>query len=234
MERVLIVEDHHRLADSIAAGLRDSGYAADVAYDGEEALRQIETASFNLIILDLMLPRKDGLTVLRTLRQAGLRTPVLCLTARDSTADKINGLDSGADDYLVKPFEWPELLARTRALIRRGHGLSSDLIRIADLRINTHHKTVTRSGQPIALTAKEYALLQLLAYRRDRVISRTEIWEHLYSGDGETNSNVVDVYIGYLRNKIDRDFPTKLIHTRRGMGYVLSANEKCSSDVTVQ
>jgi len=234
MERVLIVEDHHRLADSIAGGLRDSGYAADVAYDGEEALRRLDTDEFDLIILDLMLPRKDGLTVLRTLRQDGRRTPVLCLTARDTTADKIHGLDSGADDYLVKPFEWPELLARTRALVRRGHGLSSDVIEIGDLRIDTRHKSITRSGRLITLTAKEYALLQLLAFRRDRVISRTEIWEHLYSGEGETNSNVVDVYIGYLRNKIDRDFSKKLIHTRRGMGYVLSASEECPSDVAAQ
>lgn len=223
MERILVVEDHPRLASAIAEGLRDAGYSADVSSDGLDATHRMKAESYDLILLDLMIPKKDGWSVLKSLRADGLRTPVLCLTARDDLSDKVRGLDLGADDYLPKPFDWSELLARTRVLIRRGHGHAHGLLQIGDLSINTIDQTVTRAGKPIDLTAREYALLQLLAYRQNRVLSRTEIWEHLYASDGGTNSNVVDVYIGYLRNKIDRDYPTKLIHTRRGMGYVLTA-----------
>ncbi|MDB5327073.1 MAG: two component transcriptional regulator, winged helix family [Phycisphaerales bacterium] len=222
MERVLIVEDHHRLANSIADGLRDQGYAADIAYDGEEGTRLAKTEPYDVILLDLMLPRKDGYAVLKTLRDGGLKTPVLCLTARDALDDKVRGLDGGADDYLVKPFDWAELLARTRVLIRRGHGQSHGAIEIADLKIDTVGKLVERAGQRITLTAREYALLEFMAYRQNRVLSRTDIWDHLYDRNEENGSNVVDVYIGYLRNKIDKDHDVKLIHTRRGMGYVLS------------
>ncbi|HEX8323124.1 MAG TPA: response regulator [Tepidisphaeraceae bacterium] len=223
MARILVVEDHRTLANSIADGLREEGYAADLAFDGEEALFLARTETYDTILLDLMLPRKDGFTVLQAVRAAGLRTPVLCLTARDDVSDKVRGLDCGADDYLVKPFDWSELLARTRVLVRRGHGQSHGLIHVADLSIDTLRKSVTRAGRAIQLTAKEYALLQFMAFRQNRVLSRTEIWEHMYDRNEENNSNVVDVYIGYLRNKIDRDHPVKLIHTRRGMGYVLTA-----------
>ena len=223
MERILIVEDHQRLANSIADGFRDQGYAADIAFDGEVGLHLARTEPYDVILLDLMLPKKDGLSVLQSLRAGGLRTPVLCLTARDEVSDKVRGLDSGADDYLAKPFDWSELLARTRVLIRRGHGHSHGVIEVADLHIDTLQKSVTRAGEPIQLTAREYALLQFLAFRQNRVMSRTEIWEHLYDRNEETGSNVVDVYIGYLRNKIDRGHDLKLIHTRRGMGYVLTA-----------
>lgn len=223
MERVLIVEDHERLASSIADGLRDQGYAADIAHDGETATRLAKTESYDVILLDLMIPRKDGFAVLQSLRGAGLKTPVLCLTAKDAVTDKVRGLDCGADDYLVKPFDWSELLARTRVLIRRGHGQSHGVIEIADLKIDTLQRRVERAGKPIQLTAREYELLQFMAFRQNHVLSRSDIWDHLYDRNEENSSNVVDVYIGYLRNKIDRDFEPKLIHTRRGMGYVLTA-----------
>lgn len=221
--RVLIAEDHPSLARSIAAGLREEGYAVDLAFDGDEALQMAQVNPYDLMVLDIMLPRRDGWSILQMLRDAGRAIPVLCLTARDSVEDRVKGLNLGADDYLVKPFAFEELTARVRAVIRRKHAQSSSSIQIGDLELDTVRKCARRGGKRIELSAREYALLEYLALRKGQVVSRAEIWEHLYDEHDEIYSNVVDVYIGYLRNKIDRDFPTRLIHTRRGLGYVLSS-----------
>jgi DNA-binding response OmpR family regulator len=222
--RILVAEDHPTLAQSIARGLRDEGYAVDLTMDGEEAMHWALTNQYGCIVLDIMMPGKDGWSVLRALRQRQSATPVIFLTARDAVDDRVRGLDMGADDYVVKPFNWAELLARVRAAIRRPHGHKAATIAIADLEIDTVGKTVRRAGTPVELTAREYALLEYLAHREGQVVPRSDIWEHLYGHDDPTSSNVVDVYIGYLRGKIDRDHPVKLIHTRRGLGYVLTAN----------
>jgi DNA-binding response OmpR family regulator len=223
--RVLVAEDHPSLARSIADGLRDEGFAVDLTFNGEEAHTLARAHRYDLIVLDLMLPGMDGLTMLAKLRAAKINVPVLCLTARDAVEDRVKGLDAGADDYLVKPFEWNELLARCRALVRRGHDLRSPEIEVGDLRIDTVKKSVTRGDRTIKLSAREYALLTYLAHRAGQVVSRSDIWEHLYDSTDEVASNVVDVYISYLRNKIDKGFDKKLIHTRHGQGYVLSAED---------
>lgn len=220
--KVLVVEDHATLAASIAQGLRDDGYAVDLAGDGREAEHLMRVNGYDCVVLDIMLPGKDGWTILKEARRAGIEMPVLCLTARDALADRVNGLNLGADDYLVKPFAWDELAARVRALIRRSHGKSSTVIQVADLEVDLSAKTVRRAGRPVTLTSREFGLLEYLALRAGQVVSRTDIWEHLYDQNDQSTSNVVDVYIGYLRNKIDRPFATKLIQTRRGQGYVLS------------
>jgi two-component system copper resistance phosphate regulon response regulator CusR len=222
--RILVAEDHPTLARSIAQGLRDEGYAVDLTMDGEEAMHFALTNQYGCIVLDIMLPGRDGWSVLKTLRQKGSATPVVFLTAKDAVDDRVRGLDMGADDYVVKPFNWAELLARVRAAIRRPHGHRTASLTIADLEIDTVGKVVRRGGSAVELTAREYALLEYLAHREGQVVSRTDIWEQLYGHDDATTSNVVDVYIGYLRNKIDRDHPVKLIHTRRGLGYVLTAS----------
>jgi DNA-binding response OmpR family regulator len=221
--RILVVEDHASLARSIANGLREEGFAVDLTADGDEAMQWSKLNPYDCIVLDVMLPGKDGWTVLQHVRRQGSNVPVLMLTARDAVDDRVKGLNLGADDYLVKPFAWEEMLARVRALVRRGHDKKTPTIQVGDLEIDTASKSVKRSGRPIALSGREYALLEYLAHREGRVVSRGEIWDHIYDQADETTSNVVDVYIGYLRNKIDRDFPTKLIHTRRGLGYILSA-----------
>lgn len=227
--RILVVEDNPALGRSIARGLRDDGYAVDLTANGDEAAHLIAVHPYDCVVLDLMLPGKSGWDVLAESRRAGKQTPVLCLTARDATEDRVRGLDLGADDYLVKPFEWDELLARLRALIRRAHGQGSSVIRIADLEIDTAARTVRRAGEEIVLSAREYALLKYLALRSGQVVTRSDIWEHLYDQHDQTTSNVVDVYIGYLRNKIDRPFGSRLIQTRRGHGYVLAATEDASA-----
>ena len=219
--RVLVAEDHPSLARSIADGLRDDGYAVDLTFDGNEALHLASSNPYDAIILDVMLPGRDGLSIIQALRRRDVQIPILCLTARDGVVDRVKGLDAGADDYLVKPFAWDELLARVRSMVRRGHGQKSSRITVGDLEIDTARKSAKRAGTPIELSAREYALLEYLAHRQDQVVSRSDIWEHLYDQHDETTSNVVDVYIGYLRNKVDKDFPTKLIHTRRGQGYLL-------------
>ena len=221
--RVLLVEDHASLARSIANGLREEGFAVDLTAEGDEAMQWSKLNPYDCVVLDVMLPGKDGWTVLQHIRRNGSNVPVLMLTARDAVDDRVKGLNLGADDYLIKPFVWEELLARVRALVRRGHDKKTPTIQIGDLEIDTASKSVKRAGKPIALSGREYALLEYLAHREGRVVSRGEIWDHIYDQADETTSNVVDVYIGYLRNKIDRDFPTRLIHTRRGLGYVLSA-----------
>lgn len=219
--RILIVEDEKDLAAIIKQGLEEEGYVVDVAHDGEEGLYMAETYPIDVMVLDVMLPLMDGLTVLSNLRKKGVQTPVILLTARDALLDKIKGLDTGADDYLTKPFVFEELLARIRSLIRRKATVKEAVIRIADLEIDTASHQVRRAGKPIALSAKEYSLLEFLAYRKGSVVSRTDIIEHIYNEDADMDSNVVDVYINYLRNKIDKEFSGKLIHTVRGAGYIL-------------
>lgn len=222
--RILVVEDHPTLARSVAGGLRDEGYAVDLTFDGDEGLHLAQKNPYDAIVLDMMLPKRDGWSILQTLRDAGTKTPVLCLTAQDAVEDRVRGLNLGADDYLTKPFAFEELVARVRALIRRGHDKPSSVLTVGDLEIDLARKCVRRSGKTIDLSAREFSLLQYLAHRKDQVVSRTDIWEHIYDQYDEVSSNVVDVYIGYLRNKIDRDFPNKVIHTRRGQGYMLSTS----------
>jgi two-component system copper resistance phosphate regulon response regulator CusR len=221
--RLMVAEDNPTLAESIAEGLRDEGYEVDLTMDGDEALHLATGNQYACVVLDIMLPGRDGFTILRAMRQKALNTPVIFLTARDAVEDKVRGLDMGADDYVVKPFAWAELVARVRAAVRRPHGHRSATIAVGDLEIDTVAKTVKRGRSAVGLTAREYALLEYLAHREGQVVSRTDIWEQLYGHEDATTSNVVDVYIGYLRNKIDRDHPVKLIHTRRGLGYVLTA-----------
>ena len=219
--RVLIVEDYAPVRDSVTQGLREAGYAVDAASEGEEGLWYATSNDYDVIVLDLMLPKIDGLTILARLRQAGSTAAVLILTARDALEDRVRGLNLGADDYLVKPFAFAELLARVQALVRRKYDAKNPKIRIEDLEIDTSARTVRRAEKTIELTAMEYALLQFLALRRGQVVSRSDIWEHLYDFDATAESNVVDVYIGYLRKKIERPGLPKLIHTRRGQGYIL-------------
>jgi DNA-binding response OmpR family regulator len=226
--KILVAEDHPSLAQSIARGFRDEGYVVDLTHDGTEADHLVTVNSYDCAVLDIMLPGMDGWQILKRLRSAGVHAPVLVLTARDAVADRVKGLNLGADDYLVKPFAWEELLARVRTLIRRGHGKDTARLVLGDLVIDTAAKTVHCRQQAIALTAREFAMLQYLAMRAGEVVSRTDIWEHLYDQEDENSSNVVDVYIGYLRNKIDKPFGTKRIQTRRGQGYVLTDDDKRS------
>lgn len=219
--RILVAEDHPTLARSVADGLREEGFAVDLTFDGEEAMRSANANPYDCVILDIMMPGKTGWQILETMRNHGSRTPVLFLTAADTVDDRVRGLNGGADDYVVKPFAFDELVARVRAVIRRGHGKAAGTIRVADLEIDTAAKTVHRGGRAISLSAREFGLLEYLALRTGEVVTRTDIWQHLYDENDETVSNVVDVYIGYLRNKIDRDHEVRLIHTRRGMGYML-------------
>lgn len=224
--RVLVIEDYDLLRDSIAQGLREAGFAVDVASDGEQGWWHAQSAAFDVIVLDLMLPRMDGLSVLKKLREKKLASHVLILTAKDTTEDRIKGLDLGADDYLVKPFAFGELLARVRALVRRKYDTKSPVIRIEDLEVDTLTRSARRAGERVDLSAKEYALLELLANRAGQVVTRTDIWEKIYDSQSDSLSNVVDVFIGHLRKKIEREGLPKLIHTRRGIGYVLGRAEE--------
>jgi DNA-binding response OmpR family regulator len=223
--RLLLIEDHKPLVRALRQGLEEEGFAVDVAYDGEEGDFKARSAQYDAVILDLMLPKQDGLTLLQRWRRDGLKTYVLVLTARDKIEDKVRGLDLGADDYLTKPFELGELFARLRALIRRGHEVKDPVVRVHDLELDTAARTVKRAGQPIHLTPREYSLLEFLAFHRGKVATRTMIWEHLYDEQDESTSNVVDVYIRYLRNKIDKGFDPPLILTRWGEGYLLRGDE---------
>jgi two-component system, OmpR family, response regulator len=223
--RVLLVEDHKPLSRSLRRGLEEEGFAVDLAEDGEEADFKARGANYDVIILDLMLPKKDGLALLKDWRKSGINTHVLVLTAKDALDDKVKGLDIGADDYLTKPFQLGELMARLRALIRRTHQAKDPILRIHDLEIDTAARTARRAGQPIHLTPREFALLQFLAYHRGKVVTRTMIWEHLYDEYDENTSNVVDVYIRYLRTKIDKGFDLPLILTRWGEGYMLRGED---------
>jgi heavy metal response regulator len=221
--RVLIVEDEQNIAAYIKRGLEEQGFAVDSAFTGQDALAWGGTVTFDLIILDIMLPGVDGISVCRTLRRQGVDTPILMLTARDAVDDRVMGLDAGADDYLVKPFAMKELLARCRALMRRGPDAPRQtVLQMADLTVDTLARRVKRGEKSIELTTKEYAILECLLREPDRVLSRTQIAEHVWNYDVYHESNVVDVYIRNLRRKIDDAFPVKLIQTVRGVGYRLS------------
>jgi DNA-binding response OmpR family regulator len=223
--RVLLIEDHKPLQRALRQGLEEEGFAVDVAGDGEEGDFKARTAQYDVIILDLMLPRTDGMTLLQNWRRDGLGSHVLILTARSGIEDQVKGLDLGADDYLTKPFDLDVLLARLRALIRRTHSVKSPLLRVHDLEIDTSSRTVRRAGKELRLTPKEYALLEFLAFHRGKVVTRSMIWDHLYDEQDESTSNVVDVYIRYLRNKIDKGFEPPLILTRWGEGYLLRGDD---------
>jgi heavy metal response regulator len=219
--RILIVEDEKSLADVVKKGLEEEGYAVDAAYNGEDGLFMAENEPSDLIVLDIMLPVIDGMTILRKIRKAGVKTPVLMLTARDAITDKVSGLDSGADDYLTKPFHFEELLARIRVLLRREAEVKTSVIEILDLFIDMASHAVKRGGKEILLSAREYALFELMAVKRNKVLSRTYISEHIYDYDFDLDSNVIDVFVNRIRNKVDRGYETKLIHTVRGAGYML-------------
>ncbi|PWM40548.1 MAG: DNA-binding response regulator [Clostridiales bacterium] len=219
--RILAVEDERDLLDVTAKRLEAQGYSVDRCTDGQEALDYAESAQYDLILLDIMLPKVDGLSVLRRLRGQGNRTPVLLLTARDSIEDRVQGLDGGADDYLTKPFAFEELLARVRVLLRRGTGEAANELALGDLCMDLAAHRVTRAGKEIKLSAKEYAILEYMLLNRGVVLSRERIEEHVWNYDFEGGSNVVDVYMRYLRRKLDDPFEKKLIHTVRGSGYVI-------------
>jgi len=220
--RILIVEDEVRLAENIARSFRESaGYAVDIARDGEDGLFMAESNPYDAVLLDLMLPKLYGLGVLRKMREAKQHTPVLVLTARDEKESIVALLNTGADDYLTKPFDLGELLARTKALIRRGKGHSSPILEVGDLQINIADRIVHKGGEKISLTAMEYRVLEYLAHRPGAVVSKTELLEHLYDYNWEKFSNVIEVYISGLRRKLDDNSSQQLIHTVRGQGYTL-------------
>ncbi|MGA2774124.1 MAG: response regulator transcription factor [Bryobacteraceae bacterium] len=228
--RILLVEDEARVAGFIAKGLREQAYAVDIASDGEQALYQAAVNQYDIVILDVMLPVKDGHTVCRELRASGFRTPILMLTARGAVDDRVEGLDSGADDYLAKPFDFKELLARLRALLRRPAGLRPQVLQVADLTLDTASHAATRAGKPVSLTAKEYALIEFLVLNQGRVVGREQIGQHVWDENFDPFSNVIDVYIKRLRSKLDTGFSRRLIHTRRGEGYILSVQPEVNDD----
>jgi DNA-binding response OmpR family regulator len=217
--RILVIEDNHHLNSSLASSLTHEGYSVDSAYDGQEGQDLAELAPYDLILLDILLPGKDGLEVCRDLRRRRIHTPILLLTARDSIDDRVQGLDCGADDYLVKPFAMRELLARLRALLRRQHPYQPGQLTMGSLLIDPITHTVEREGQPIDLTPKEFALLEYLMYHANRVVTREMIEQHIWNYDFECESNVIDVYVRRLRRKIDTPFAVKLLTTVRGVGY---------------
>ena len=220
---ILVVEDETKVASFIRRGLEASSYSVDVEHDGAAGLKRLLEHDYDLIILDVMLPRLDGLSLMKEIRQRQINIPVLLLTARVTIADKVMGLDLGADDYLTKPFIFEELLARVRALLRRSTSAPA-LLAAADLRLDPATREVTRGGKRIDLTPKEFALLEFLLRRHDQVLSRAVIAQHVWGVNYDTFTNVIDVYVNYLRNKIDNGFQVKLIHSVRGVGYVLKAD----------
>jgi DNA-binding response OmpR family regulator len=220
--RVLVVEDSARLRQTVGTWLRRNGFAVDMGADGEDALVMASTNDYDVIVLDIMLPRLDGLALLQRLRQQGKSTHVLLLTARDTVADRVRGLELGADDYLVKPFALDELLARVKALCRRAYGSKQPHLTVGDVEIDTTARKVFRARQPVALQPREYALLEYLARRRGHIVTRAEIEEHIYAGETDPLSNAVDSAICALRRKLAEANPAPIIHTRRGMGYELA------------
>lgn len=219
--RILLVEDEKKVASFIKKGLEEEFYSVDVAYDGKEGQRLAVTEEYDLIILDIMLPFKDGFTVLKELRNEKISIPVLFLTAKDTLSDKVQGLDSGADDYLPKPFAFEELLARVRALLRRTTAEKNLILKALDLSLDIQTHSVTRNNIEIPLTPKEYSILEYLLRNKNRVISRTMLSEHVYDYHFDSDTNVIDVYINKLRNKIDKGFDVSIIHTIRGVGYMI-------------
>ncbi len=219
--RILVVEDEKKVAGFIKKGLEEETYAVDVAVDGEEGFAMAEANQYDLIVLDLMLPKIDGLEVLTRCREKKISTPIILLTAKDSVEDKVTGLNKGADDYLTKPFAFSELLARIRSLLRRGQGETKTVLSLADLSLDMVSHKVNRNGEEIELTGKEYSLLEYFIRNQGKVLTRTMIAEHVWDYNFDTFTNVIDVYINHLRKKIDKDHPKKLLHTLRGVGYVL-------------
>jgi heavy metal response regulator len=219
--RILVVEDEKKVASFIKRGLEEESFSVDMAYDGEEGLSMAEASPYDLILMDLMLPKMDGLAVIKELRSRGNKAPVLCLTAKDTVEDIVSGLDSGSDDYLTKPFAFAELVARVRALLRRGVQDRGAEIRFADLRLDPVAHKVWRSNKEIELTAKEYALLEYFMRNPNQILTRTMIAEHVWDYTFDSFTNIIDVYVNYLRKKVDRDYDKKLIHTVRGIGYVM-------------
>lgn len=217
--RILIVEDDRKVANFLKQGFKEELYAADVCHDGEEALYFAGVNQYDLIVLDVMLPKKNGFEVCRELRRQSIHTPILMLTARGQVGDKVRGLQEGADDYLTKPFAFEELLARVQALLRRTQDYKANTMRVGDLELNPVSRKVSRDGKTITLTGKEYALLEYLLRNKGRIITQSMIIEHVWDMNYEGMSNVVNVYINHLRDKIDKGFPVKYIHTLRGMGY---------------
>jgi DNA-binding response OmpR family regulator len=228
--RILLAEDEERVAGFIAKGLREQAYAVDIARDGEQAIYYASVNGYDAIVLDVMMPVKDGYQVCRDLRAAGMRAPILMLTARATVDDRVEGLDCGADDYLAKPFDFKELLARLRALLRRPQTLRPAEMRAGDLLLNTASHAASRGGARVNLTAKEYALLEFLVLNQNRVVDREQIAQHVWDESFDPFSNVIDVYIKRLRSKIDAGFARRLIHTRRGEGYILSAAIEAGDD----
>jgi DNA-binding response OmpR family regulator len=221
--RILVVEDERKVAAFVRQGLVEEGHAVEVAADGEAALEAVaEGPPFDLVVLDVMLPKRGGLDVLRSLRALRVQTPVLLLTARDGVADKVAGLDAGADDYLAKPFAFEEFLARVRALLRRGRGGAEPVLRLADLSLDPATRAVLRGRRRITLTAREYALLEYFLRNAGRVLTRPMITQHVWGMDWDPQSNIVDVYVGYLRRKVDADGEPRLVQTVRGAGYMLA------------
>jgi heavy metal response regulator len=219
--RILVVEDERKVAGFIKKGLEEETYAVDVAYDGEEGYALGEMNQYDLVILDLMLPKMDGFEVLSRLRGKGVNTPILLLTAKDSVEDKVTGLNQGADDYLTKPFAFSELLARVRSLLRRGQSETKTVLQVGDLVLDLVSHKVKRDGEEIELTGKEYSLLEYFMRNKGKVLTRTMIAEHVWDYNFDTFTNVIDVYVNHLRKKIDKKFPVKLLHTLRGVGYVM-------------
>jgi DNA-binding response OmpR family regulator len=227
--RILVVEDDKALSSLLVRALREESYAVDLAQDGQEAEWLAYENPYDAIVLDLMLPIKDGLTVLRNLRAGGISTPVLILTAKDTTQDVVKGLDEGGDDYLKKPFSLDELLARVRSLLRRKDTEVATVIEVGPIKIDPSKKMVTREGKPIELTAKEYALMEYFGRNAGVVLSRTQLSEHVWDMNFEPTSNVVDVYVGYLRNKIDKPWESNFIKTMRGHGYMLDVDGRSTT-----
>jgi heavy metal response regulator len=219
--RLLVVEDEAKVASFIKRGFEEESYAVDVAADGEEAVSMVDVYDYDMVLLDIMLPKLDGLSVLAHIRKTKKGVPVILLTAKDMVNDKVKGLDMGADDYVTKPFSFEELLARVRALLRRGRPEESLKLIVADLELDPVTRKVTRQGKEISLTTKEYSLLEYFMRNPGRILTRTMISEHVWSIKFDTFTNVIDVYINYLRNKIDKDYPKKLLQTVRGVGYML-------------
>jgi two-component system copper resistance phosphate regulon response regulator CusR len=227
--RILLVEDDRRIARFVAKGLREQAYAVDVSGDGDDAIYKLSVNDYDAVILDVMIPGRDGFQVCQDIRSEGIAVPVIMLTARDTVGDRITGLDSGADDYLTKPFAVAELLARLRALLRRGPVVRPPTISIADLVLDTGAQRATRNGRALSLTTKEYALLEYLARENGRVVSRAEIAEHVWDENFDPLTNLIDVHINRLRRKVDDGFSRRLIHTRRGAGYMLAATDEAAS-----
>ncbi|MDU9048957.1 MAG: response regulator transcription factor [Candidatus Electrothrix sp. Rat3] len=224
--KILIVEDEQRLAALLKKGLEENSYAVDLCFDGEEGLYMAETFPYDAVLLDVMLPKMDGFDVLENLRKQGVEVPVLMLTARAEVESRVKGLNRGADDYIPKPFDFAELLARLTAVIRRNKGQPASAVQIADLRLDLNAKTAFRAEREILLSAKEYAVLEYLILNKGRVVSRTEFSEHVYDGDFDLDSNIIDVYINKLRKKIDKGHEHKLIQTKRGVGYYIPHEEQ--------